>query len=164
MDQSQKVQDISPLSEAQAKSREFETGKVHESKDQNVTHTQNVRQIVEAILKCKMPTYEKDKFFRRRFPNFTESMPKLFEMIIRNDLTDQHHQYIEMMLNMSERLIDKREMEVLDADKIVYNKLREDYIDPVIKPDKEKIAEFMNKKEYSEEELNGNAPIKLDVR
>ena len=126
--------------------------------------SQNVRKIVEFIMQSKLRSYEKEKIFRKRFPNFAESMPKLFEMVIRDDLTEYHRQIIEMMLSTSEKLLDKKELEVLDADKIVFNKLREDYIDPIVKPDKEKIAEFMNKKEYTKEELHGGAHLNVDVR
>jgi len=73
---------------------------------QEMTQTQNVRKIVEFILNCKMQSYEKEKFFKKRFPNFASSMPKLFDMVIRDNLTEQHHTYIKMMLYMSERLLD----------------------------------------------------------
>lgn len=151
-----KPRDIAPISEPSEAELNADT--------QEMTQTQNVRKIVEYIMNCKLRSYEKERFFKARFPNFASSMPKLFEMVIRDDLNKQHRDYINMMLDMSERLLDKKEIQVIDADKIVYNKLREDYVDPVIGVDKEKIAELMNKKEYTDEELHGGPKFDVQTR
>lgn len=159
------VKDILPLTKEQSLTRKDEDKYQNKDKEDNqMTHAQTVRCIVEFIMSSKLPSYEKDKLFRKRFPNFAESMPKVFEMVIKDDLNDQSRMYINMMLDMSERLLDKKELEVIEADKIIYNKLREDHIDPIIKPDKSKIGEFMSRSNYTEEELSGGSQMHVDVK
>lgn len=151
------IADIAPLSEEQANTNP-------DISNMEMTHAQTVRSIVNLIMSSKLRSYEKEKFFRKRFPNFAESMPKVFDMVVKDNLDDQSKMYIGMMLDMSERLLDKKDVEVIEADKVIFNKLREDYIDPIIKPDKAKVAEFMSRKEYTAEELNGGQQFNVDVK
>lgn len=156
------IADIAPLSEEQANTNPDSKSDI--SNMEEMTHAQTVRSIVNLIMSSKLRSYEKEKFFRKRFPNFAESMPKVFDMVVKDNLDDQSKVYIGMMLDMSERLLDKKDVEVIEADKVIFNKLREDYIDPIIKPDKAKVAEFMSRKEYTAEELNGGQQFNVDVK
>lgn len=127
----------------------------------SLSHTENVRQIIGSIRSSGLPENKKRKHFRAKYPNFAESMPKLFDMSVKDNLTPEHELYLNMMLNMSEKLVDKKEIDVIEADKLIYGRLREDYIDPIVKPDKQKVAEFMKQKSYTPEELNNESNINV---
>lgn len=122
-----------------------------------LSHTENVRQIINVIRSSPMSEKEKRKHFSAKYANFAESMPKLFDLSVQEKISPKNQEMLDMMLDMSEKLIDKKEIEVIEADKLVYGRLREDYIDPLVNIDKEKVAEMMNKTSYTEEELN-NGP------
>ena len=126
-----------------------------------LSHTENVRQIMNVIRSSKMSEKDKKKFFKAKYPNFAESMPKLFDLSIKDNMSQEHQIYLNMMLEMSEKLIDKKEIDIVDADKAIYGRLREDYIDPLIKPDKDKVKEFMDRKSYTNEELNNEKNINV---
>lgn len=130
--------------------------------DLTLSHTEHVRQIINIIRRSTLSEKEKKKHFCTKYPNFAESMPKLFDMSVK-DVTKnpENDKYLNMMLDMSERLMDKKDIDVIEADKAIYGRLREDYVDPHIKPDKQKIDEFMSKGSYTNDELNQEPKINI---
>lgn len=127
------------------------------------TQTEHIEKIIKLIISCNLHPYEKEKLFRMKFPNFAKTMPYLFEKLVKNEMKKEDFEQMEMMLDMRKKLIDKKEIEVLDADKIVYGDLRKKMLEPKLNFDKKKLDEYMNKKEYTEDELNCQN-IKFDVK
>ena len=136
-----------------------------QKEDNDITKTEDLEKIINLIMSSKLHRYDKDKFFRMKFPNFAKTMPMLFDKLVNDNLSRAEIDQMYKMLDMRKKMLEKREIEVIDADKIIYGDLRKKYVDPKIQFDKSKLEEYMNKKEYTEEELNGTSDqFKLNVR
>ena len=103
-----------------------------------LTQTEIISLICDALIRDERSYDEKRKAYTRLFPKFTENMPILFEACLKKELD---FGYLQMMIKMAVQL-DKKEIDILEADKTVYNRLREGYIDPIIPPDKEMLEKF----------------------
>jgi hypothetical protein len=130
---------------------------------------EKIQDIVQTILKSKMTTHQKRSFFSVRYPVFKTQHPYLFNMATNRDLPPKELKYLHLMLESFGKLCDKnlKESELIDVHKSVYGPLRENYIDPKMNMDEEtkkKLDEFMNKKEYTKEELESGPKINFDTR
>jgi hypothetical protein len=82
--------------------------------------------IANEIRTASMPN--KRKFFKEKYPEFVKSHPKFFEAILDPSFPLQ---YLDFMLEQKEKL-DKNQASVEEIDKIVYDKLNDHYVNPVI--------------------------------
>lgn len=91
-----------------------------------------MQELLGEIRDSKMLAPDKEVFFRDRYPEFAEKYPRLFMCAL--DPTFplfSSDGFLNKMLDMSETLRNGK-VEEADADKIIYDDLREKYVTPVI--------------------------------
>lgn len=88
----------------------------------------DILKIIEEIRAAPMNEQSKRAIYKQKYPKFAESFPKLFDASLSKTFPLT---YIKFMLEEKEKL-ESNLTTVDEADKTVYDKLREDYIDPVI--------------------------------
>lgn len=92
--------------------------------------------IVNEIRSSNRP--DKHAYFKGKYLNFWDKYPKLFEAAVDPNFPLT---YLHMMLDQRDRL-NNSQLSVEEADKEIYDKLREDYVTPVIESmEKEKQQE-----------------------
>lgn len=109
---------------------------MHESSEIKSTFTDNIKQIVLEITRSTETFDKKKEKYQKLFPSFAKNMPTLFNACLQPGEFPLVH--LDMMLEHTNSIKDKED--VIIADKAVYNKLREAYIDPIIPPDPELLA------------------------
>jgi len=98
-----------------------------------LSNNEIVRMIVREIRNDKDDYFKKKNKYKKRFPKFFETMPRLFEASLSPDFDLR---YLDYMMNMSDK-VENQSMNTLEAYKKVYETLRKDYIDPIVPPDPE---------------------------
>jgi hypothetical protein len=89
-----------------------------------------VKAIVDEIRNSPGDVEIKEEYFKNKYPQFAEDYPKLFKAVLDPNFPLS---YLDMMLA---QLVHLRNNSVSldDADNSIYTKLREDYVEPLLKP------------------------------
>lgn len=87
-----------------------------------------IMSIIEEIRTAPGTETNKRTLFKKRYGDFAESFPKLFEAALNKEFPLT---YLKFMLEEKDKL-ESKHMTVDEADKVVYDRLREHYIDPVV--------------------------------
>jgi hypothetical protein len=91
--------------------------------------TKHIKNIVKDIRATSDTLEEKTRTFTAKYPDFVEKYPKLFAAALNPDFPLQ---YFDMMIQQLDQL-NNRTTTIDDADKVIYGKLREDYVEPLMK-------------------------------
>jgi hypothetical protein len=88
--------------------------------------SEDIKRIIYEIRNANVS--DKNAYFRHKYPNFAKTHPRLFDAALDPafDLT-----YLDMMLNYRDD-IKKSNLNIDEADQVIYGKLREHYVDPLM--------------------------------
>lgn len=92
----------------------------------------DIKSIVMEIRNAQMSHTQKKALFEKKYSEFAERYPKLFSYALDNTFDLKYLDFMLAQLKNLESKTNITEEVVKEADKIVYEKLSEDYVDPVI--------------------------------
>lgn len=90
---------------------------------------EDIKRVCLEVRQSAIPRFQKELYFEKKYPDFKEAYPKLFKACLDPDFPLLDH--LDYMLRVMTQM-EKEKLGVEDADRQVYDTLRERYVTPVI--------------------------------